>query len=454
MSAGGAGGLEEIAARAVEAALAAGAGQAEAWSEQITERNIRVYEGEVESLTDATSRGLGVRVITEGRSGYSFGTELTETGATEVARAAHEAAAVCDADPHAGLPEESGSAELPDLASSELEGFTTQRKVELALEIERAARGTPGVSQVEETAYADAHRAVALVNSLGLRSSFASTSAWAYASAFAGEGSDLMTGIGVGIARDPSGLDAAGIGREAAERALALVGARQPASRRCPVVLDPFVAAAFVGIIGGMLSADAVQRGRSPFAGREGEEVAAQDLRLVDDGLHPLGLATAPFDGEGSPSRRTPLIEGGRLASFLYDARTARRARRATTASASRASYRSAPVVGAGNLVLEPGERDLGSLLAHAGEGLYVTDVVGLHSGVNPVSGTFSVGASGRLIRGGELAEPVREITVASDLESMLRAVDGVGRDGRWLPFGGSVLAPPLALREMVVSGG
>lgn len=445
--------LEETAARAVEAALAAGAGQAEAWIEQITERNIRVYEGEVERLTDATSRGLGVRVITAGRSGYSFGTDVTEAGARDVATAAHEAAAVCDPDPHAGLPEEHGAAELPSLASAGFEAFTTRRKVELALEIERAARGTPGVSQVEETAYADAHRVVALVNSLGLRASYASTSAWAYASAFAGKGSDLMTGIGVGLARDPAGLDAAAIGREAADRALALVGARQPASRRCPVVLDPFVAAAFVGIVGGMLSADAVQRGRSLFAGREGEEVAAPGVELIDDGLHPLGLATAPFDGEGSPSRRTPLLESGRLASFLYDARTARRAGSATTASASRASYRAAPEVGASNLVLEPGDGDLASLLAKAGDGLYVTDVVGLHSGVNPVSGTFSVGASGRLIRGGELAEPVREITVASDLESMLRAVDGVGRSARWLPFGGSVLAPHLSLSEMTVSG-
>lgn len=445
--------LEETAARAVEAALAAGAGQAEAWTEQVSERNIRVYEGEVESLTDATSRGLGVRVITDGRSGYSFGTDLTEEGARGVAQAAHRAAAVCDPDPHAGLPEDAGAAELPSLASPERERFTTRHKVELALEIERAARGTPGVSQVEETAYADAHRVVALVNSLGLRASFASTSAWAYASAFAGEGSDLMTGIGVGLARDPAGLDAAAIGSEAADRAMALVGARQPASRRCPVVLDPFVAAAFVGVVGGMLSADAVQRGRSLFAGREGEDVAAADVRLADDGLHALGLATAPFDGEGSPSRRTPLLEDGRLASFLYDARTARRAGRAGTASASRASYRTAPAVGASNLVLEPGKRDLDSLLALVGDGLYVTDVVGLHSGVNPVSGTFSVGASGRLIRDGELAEPVREITIASDVESMLSAVTGIGRDGRWLPFGGSVLAPHLALQEMTVSG-
>ena len=195
------------------------------------------------------------------------------------------------------------------------------------------------------------------------------------------------------------------IGAEAAERALALAGARQPAGRRCPVVLDAFVAASFLGFIGGMLSADAVQRGRSLFAGREGEEIAASVLRVADDGTHPDGLRTAPYDGEGSPRRRTGLIEGGRLATYLFDARTARKAGRETTGSASRASYRSPPSVGTANLVLEPGELDLAELCRQAGDGLYVTDVAGLHSGVNPISGTFSVGATGRLIEGGELGD-------------------------------------------------
>ena len=166
------------------------------------------------------------------------------------------------------------------------------------------------------------------------------------ASAFAGEGADLMTGPRRGLGRDPARSTPRRSAREAAERALALVGARQPESRRCPVVLDAFVAASFVGFIGGMLSADAVQRGRSLFAGREGDEVADPALELVDDGTDPEGPASAPFDGEGSPTRRTPLVEDGRLLTFLFDARTAPRGERETTASAARGSYRSPPSVG------------------------------------------------------------------------------------------------------------
>ncbi len=445
--------LEDVARRAVQAGLDAGAGDAEAWAEDGVSRRVRVYGGEVESLSDAGGRGVGVRAFVDGRSGYAYGTDLSEPGVLEVARAARGAAEAADADEHGGLPDEFGTTPIDGLASTAMSGWSTERKVELTLAVERAARARPGVTQVENAVYSDAEGTVALVNSRGFAAGYEGTQAWAYASAFAGEGADLMTGMGLGIGRDPGELDPEAIGAEAAERALALVGARQPESRRCPVVLDAFVAASFIGFIGSMLSADAVQRGRSLFADREGDEIADPALALADDSTDPDGPASAPFDGEGSPSRRTPLIEDGRLLTFLFDVRTARRAGRATTGNASRGSYRTPPSVGTANLILEPGKRSLEELFREAGEGLYVTDVAGLHSGVNPVSGTFSVGASGRLIEGGEPGAPARELTIASDLVSMLRAVRAVGSETRWLPLGGSVKAPPILIGEMAVSG-
>jgi PmbA protein len=445
--------LEAAAARALDAALAAGAADAEAWCEQSTSREIRVYEGQVESLTDAGAHGAGVRVFLDGRSGYAYGTDLGDDGLRALAASAVEAARVADPDEHGGLPAQCGAAEVAGLASPHLGEWSTERKVELALATERAARARPGVTQVEMTVYADDEGTVALANTQGFSAAFESTSAYAYCSAFAGEGADLMTGLGVGLGREPGALDPEAIGEEAARRAAELAGARQPSSRRCPVVLDAFVAASFLGFVGGMLSADAVQRGRSLFAGREGDEVAAPAIRLADDATDPEGFAAAPFDGEGSAARRTPLIDGGRLLGFLYDARAARKGGRETTANATRGSYRVPPAVGTTNLTLEPGEDDLAALCRRAGEGLLVTDVAGLHSGVNPVSGTFSVGATGRLIEGGEPGAPVREITIASDLVSMLRSVQAVGCEARWVPFGGSVRAAPLLLGEMAVSG-
>ena len=445
--------LEDAAKRAVEAAQSAGASDADAWAEESVSRRVRVYAGEVESLSDAGGRGIGVRAFAGARSGYAYGTDLTEDGVAELARAAREAAELADEDEYEGLPDEHGTSDLGGLASPQFADWSTERVVELALAVDRAARAPEGVTQVENSVYSDARGSVALANSRGFLSSYEATQAWAYASAFAGEGVDLMTGIGVGMGRDPAELDADAIGSEAAERALALVGARQPESRRCPVVLDAFVASSFMGSIGSMLSADAVQRGRSLFAGREGDEVADPVLRLADDGTDPEGPSSAPFDGEGTPTGRTGLIDGGRLLGFLYDSRTARKAGRSTTGNASRGSYRSPPFVGTTNLVVEAGDADLAGLMAEAAQGLYVTDVAGLHSGVNPVSGTFSVGASGRLIEDGAPGRPVRELTIAGDLVSMLKAVRSVGSETRWVPFGGSVKAPPILVAEMAVSG-
>ena len=445
--------LERAAAAALAAAEAAGATDAEAWAEERQGIEVHVYKEAVESLTDAGGRGLGLRVFVDGRSGYAYGTDLSDAGLRALAESAHAGAAAADADEHGGLPESFGATSVDGLHSEAMADWTTERKIDLATAVDRAARAREGVTQVEQTVYADSRGSVAIANSRGFSSGYEATSAWAYSSAFAGGGADLMTGLGVGLARDPDGLDADAIGGEAADRALALVGARQPSSRRCPVVLDAFVAASFAGFIGGMLSADAVQRGRSLFAGKLGEEIAASPLRLSDDPTDTGGLASAPFDGEGSPTRRNGLIEDGRLATYLYDARTARKDGRETTGNASRSSYRSPPSVGTSNLVIEPGDAALDELVRDAGDGLFVTDVAGLHSGVNPVSGTFSVGASGRLIEGGELGRPVREITIASDLVSMLKAVRRVGSQTRWVPFGGSVKAAPLLLEQMSVGG-
>jgi PmbA protein len=181
--------------------------------------------------------------------------------------------------------------------------------------------------------------------------------------------------------------------------------------------------------------------------------VGGEALVLHDDRLDPGGPASSPFDGEGVAGARTALIERGTLRSYLFDTYTARRGEAQSTGSAGRAGYRSLPRVSTSNLIVATGALGFEELLAEAGEGVCVTDVAGLHSGVNPVTGVFSVGASGRAIRGGELAEPLREFTIASDLVSMLGAVREAGAEARWVPFGGSVSTPPLLIGEMTVAG-
>jgi PmbA protein len=457
-----------LARRAVEAATAAGASDAEAYAAEDSGREVRVHGGEVESLSAATQRGIGIRAWIGRRVGYAYGTDLSEGGVTALAERAAEAARIADEDEFAGPPDptdvparlvgdmsgkSAAEAEIV-LSDPTLGEWSPDRLAELALAIESAALAADSrIAGVEQAVYADSAESVALVSSLGIEGEYSSSSCYGYVQALA-EGEDgRETGLGFDLGRGPAALDPGAIGREGAERAAAMIGAGKPKSRTCPVVLDPTVAASFIALIGRGLTASAVQRGRSPFAERLGEEVANTVLALHDDGLDPEGFASAPFDAEGVPRRRTALIEASILHTYLYDTYTAKRGDAASTGNASRSGYRSQSSVSASNLVVAPGELSFAELLGEAGDGVLVADVAGLHSGVNPVSGVFSVGASGRAIRDGELAEPLREFTIASDLVSMLRAVRAIGTDSRWVPFGGSVKTPSLLVGEMTVAG-
>jgi PmbA protein len=460
--------LIEVAQQVVEATIAAGASDAEAYAAEDSGREVRVHGGEIESLTAATQRGVGIRAWIGKRVGYAYGTDLSEAGIAALAKRAVEAARVADEDEFAGPPvppsppvrlmhaDGAEGKPEPEIALSDptIAEWSPARLAELSLTIERAALAAdPRIAGVEQAVYADSAEGVALVSSTGLEGEYSSSSCYGYVQALA-EGDDgRETGLGFGLGRGPAALDPAAIGREGAERAAEMIGAGKPRSRSCPVVLDPTVAASFIALIGRGLGAGAVQRGRSPFSERIGEEVADTALLLYDDGLDPEGFASAPFDGEGVPRRRTPLIEDRTLRTFLYDTYTARRGKAASTGNASRSGYRSQPSVSASNLIVDDGACDFAGLLREACDGVLVTDVAGLHSGVNPVSGVFSVGASGRTIRDGELGEPLREFTIASDLVAMLRAVQAVGTDSRWVPFGGSVRTPSLLISEMTVAG-
>ena len=471
--------LDGLAATAVEAALGAGAGDAEAYAADSTGLEIRVWGRQLESLTEAGERGLGVRAGIDGRVGYGYGTDLSEDGLREIATGAVEAARAADPDDHAGAPagapaaeERAGESagvdrgpptearrggdeppELPGLSNASVAEWPTSRKVELALAAEGAALAAEGVGAVEQTVYVEESESVAIASSTGLSGAYEATSCYAFLQAHAGGDEGVETGLGFGVGRGPALLDPEAIGAEAAQRASAMIGARKPASRSCPVVLDPTVAASFIGLIGGTLCADAVQRGRSPFAERLGSEVGSAAVGITDDGLDAEGLASSPFDAEGTPRRRTPLIEDGWLRNYLHDSYTAHRAGRSSTGNAARAGYRSLPSVSSSNLLVVEGERSLEELLAEAEGGIYITDVAGLHSGVNLVTGMLSVGASGMEISTGELGAPAREFTIASDLISMLLAVRATGAESRWVPFGGSVRTPAILIGEMAIGG-
>jgi PmbA protein len=414
---------------------------------------VTAFQGEVERLTSASSSGVGVRVVSDGRLGYAYTADLSDAGLRECLAEARANLEVSGEDPGNVLPDAAAYEALDGLFDSRQTTVDPERKVALALDLEARTRAAdPKVTQVESARYGDVVGEVAIASSLGVTGSFAVTHAWCVSVAMATEDGQSQVGYSVDAARALEDLDPGPVAREAADRAVRMLGAVQPPTRAVPVVFDRMVAPSLLGVLLAGLSAEEVQKRRSLFADRLGQQVGAAGLHLVDDGRLVAGPGAAPFDGEGVPTGRTVLIDDGVLACFLHNTATAARDGGArSTGNAARASFKSTPGVSAHNLFLEPGELDQAGLLARAGEGLLVQDVSGVHSGANPITGDFSVGVSGLWFRDGQLAEPVREATVAAHLLDILKGIDAVGSDLRFTT--GSIGGSSLLVGEMTVAG-
>ena len=427
--------------------------QVEAYAMRGRETEVVVYEGDIESLSSATSAGVGIRVVRDHRQGFAYAGSLDDDVVAETLAEARDNVSFGTPDEFLGLAEPDGMEPAAlDLWRDDLEAFPTDRKIELALELERRVKdGDPRIRSINSSEYGDGMVEAAIATSTGIRATHRRSSCYLSVYALAGDEAETQTGVGYSVGRGPSDIEVDEAATDAIERATRMLGARKPASARLPVVLDTRVTATLLSILAGTLSGEAVLKGRSLFANRVGELVGAPMLVLTDDPTDPAAYGASMYDAEGLACRRNRLISEGVLEGFLYDTYSGRRAGVPSTASAVRAGFKSGPGVGARALSLVPGDRSQAEIAAMVGDGLLVQSISGVHSGVNPVSGDFSVGADGLMIRGGSFAEPVREITIASSIQRMLKEVVAVGNDLEWLPS--SAAGVTLAIGEMSMSG-
>jgi PmbA protein len=427
--------------------------QIEAYVVSGRDTEVEVYDGEVESFSSAESSGIGVRVVRDRRQGFAYAGSLDPDMVAEALEEARDNAGFATPEDGVGLAEPDGvaPAELT-LWHDELAAFPTDDKIARAKELERAVRaGDPRIRQVQSARWGDSALEASIATSTGLSASTRRTTCYVSVYAAAGDGDDTQTGFGYSVGRRPADIDLERAAADAVERATRLLGAVKPRSQHLTVVLEPMISASLLAILAGTLDGDAVQKGRSLFADRLGEPVASPLLTVVDDPTDPDAFGASTVDAEGLATRRNVLISEGVLGQFLYNTEAARRAGTRSTASAVRAGYKSAPGVGARAVCALPGTDAPEALRARVGDGLLVQAVSGLHSGVNPVSGDFSVGAEGVMFRGGELAEPVREVTIASTIQRMLQGIVAVGSDLERLPS--SAAGVSLAIADVALSG-
>ena len=444
--------LGQFAEDTIKEAVKAGADEADIYIQSGRESEVTFRMGEIENIKEARSQGYGLRVFKNMKLGFCFSSDLSKSGMENSAKRAVNLAGEASADEFNGLPRiENVKAHSDlDLFDSEVANISTEWKIDACRRMEQAMMDYDDrIFNSEGSGFYDGETMTIFADSNGRQHSFRSSYCYLVCRPVARQDDKLQAGWWFSFKRHFSELDSPeDVGRTAAGRAVRMLGARTPKTGKVPVVFDNITGTSILGSLLAALNGDAVFKKASYLVGKLGQEIASPLVTIVDDATIKRGLASAPFDGEGLPGDRREVVSNGLLRSYLYDTYTARKAGTRSTANAQR-GYDSLPSIGAFNFYLQEGEHSFDEIIKSVKNGLFLTNLMGF--GANPVTGDYSLGASGIWIENGELTYPVEGITVASNMLTMLKNIDMVGDD---LKFLGPISSPTFRVVEMTVSGG
>ena len=438
--------------------------QAEVYFSSSKTLKIDVLNQKVESIDKIRGQGLGIRIIKDKRLGFAYTSDFDESMLEDTINHAIENAKNSAADEFHSFPykqknrrteeQKNQKTKKPknqlNLYDQAINEIPIGKKVELALKAEESAyKSDKKVKKTEKVSYVDSEIEMQVANSNGINVNYKTNFCGADAQVIAVKNGEMEYGLGISFVKKFKDLEPISIGQEAAERAGQLLGAKPIRSQKLPLVIDPVVGAELIAVIASALSADAVQKGKSLFVNRINKIVAAKVVNLIDNGQLKNGLASAPFDAEGVATQENKLIEAGKLTTYLFNTYTANKGKTNSTGNAARGSFKTVPGIGTTNLYLKPGKEKPEAIIKSVKKGLYVTRVMGLHT-ANPITGDFSVGASGIMIENGKKTQAVRGITIAGNLIEMLKAIEVVGSDLRFIVDVGS---PTLLISGITVAG-
>jgi len=426
--------------------------EAEVYLEDNAITSVSVSGGRVESLEMKEERGAGIRVFDGGRVGFAYTADLGAGAVRSAASAAKAFAAHIDPEASNRIPRPEPS-NLPDpepgdLSVGRLEAY---RKTAIARAMEEAARAVdPRITRVRQARYTDVVGRVEIRNTTGLSRGAPFARIYGAMELQAEQNGELQSGYASDFALKFGGLDPFKIGREAARRALAKLGGVRAPTQRADIVFDPEVTGGLLEALSPTLSADSVLKGKSIMAARLGQRVGAASVDLVDDGRFPGGNRTFPFDGEGNPTKRVALIEGGILRGYLHNVYTAAKMGCPPTGNGFRSSYAGPPRISTNMIYLVPSAATREEILSRVRKGFWISEVMGLHT-IDPITGEFSLGAFGHWIERGAVGGPVTGIGLAGTLLELLGNVEGVASDLRLLPSGSA--GSTVLVRNLSISG-
>ncbi|HMH13810.1 MAG TPA: TldD/PmbA family protein [Edaphobacter sp.] len=449
--------LQQLAQDVLNRALRAGATDAEAVVYEGDEFGAKVRLGQVETLKESGSRAVGLRVFIGQRTASTSSSDFSRESIERLVDGAITLAKITSEDPFAGLPEPEEFGKLEGdlkLYFDDVNELPPSERIEIARRAEAAAMAYD--TRIQNSGGADFDTATShkiLMNSRGFTGEYRRSYCDFSVSPIAiDEKGGMQRNYWYSISRTAKKLESPeAIGQEAARRTLSRLGARQVKTQKAPVVFSPEISRSIIGNIFDAANGDAIYRHATFFDDMLGQQVAGENITVVDDGTMIIdgigGFGTSPFDSEGLPSRRTVLVENGVLKNYVMNTYTARKLGMKSTGNAAR-GLAGNPGIGAGNFYLEPGTLTPGQIIGDVKDGLYVTETMGF--GVNLVTGDYSQGASGVWIENGELAYPVEEITIAGNLKDMYQNISAIGND---LVFRGASAAPTIRVEGMTIAG-
>jgi len=410
--------------------------------------SVEVKSGEVEAVETAVSFGYALRVIKDQRLGFSYSTDKNELD--KVVETALETARFTEQDEFLGLPEPV-KPDAPEVYDKAVDSIKEDEAIEKARLIEEAALSADKrIKRIRKALASFSLEDTLIVNSNGVSYGYPSTFCTAHIMCVAEEDGDSQMGWGFQGSRFLSDVEFNKVGADAAWRALKMLGARRINAIKSYVLLDNLVATEFLSVFASMLSAEAVQKGRSLLKGRVNQKVVSGIVDMIDDGLLPKGPGTRHIDDEGVPTAKNVLIKDGVLQGFMYNTHTAAKDRVKSTGNAVRSSFSAIPSVGATNLYIDSSGKklSLNEIISSMDKGLYIIEAMGVHT-ANPISGEFSIGVSGLWVEGGKIRFPVKEAVISGNMLEFFSRVVAIGDD---LRFYGSMGSPSLLVESIDIS--
>ncbi|MFH1994191.1 MAG: TldD/PmbA family protein [Nitrospinota bacterium] len=434
----------------IDKAISGGGDEAEVYVSKKKSTNIGVKGQKVDSFEQSATLETAIRVIKDGKLGFSYTTITDGQAVGRLVKEAIENALSNEPDKYTSFAAKAGK--LPELGiyDSNLPSISEAEKIDRAMRVEKSALSYDSrVDKVRSASYGDTTKEILILSSSGLNVSWLETICGSSIEVTAKDENGSEVGSDYDYQRYYSNLKVEEIGIRGAKTAIDMLGGRNIETRSVPVIIENTVASQFLSILASSFKGDSVQKGKSMLIGKTGLSIVSPKVNIIDNGRLEGGIGSSPVDDEGTPTKCNVLINKGILTGFLHNRYTAAKENIESAGNGTRGSFKLPPSVGLTNLYINKGTLSVEDLMSDIGDGFYITEAMGVHT-ADPISGDFSIGTSGLWIKGGKKAYPVRGVAIAGNMLDLFMDIVEVGND---LRFFGGIGSPSLRIKNLTVCG-